>query len=503
MSSKGAERDRTLMPSRSKVAIVGAGIGGLAATLELAAGGFDVTLLERRSVPGGKIRQIDVDGAGIDSGPTVFTMRWVFEELFRTAGLDMDEHVTLSSSPVLARHSWPDGSRLDLYADVDASCEAITGFSSAAEANAYRRFAGLAKDRFETLDHSFMRSDKPSAVALSRSLGLRGLPRLYATNPFQTLWDELGQVFKDPRLRQLFGRYATYTGSSPFEAPATLALISHAERVGVWLVEGGMVRLPMAIADAALAAGATIHYETHVESVERNGRSFTLELSSGETIGADAVVYNGDVNAMSTGLLGEAVERALPDRRSENRSLSALTWSLCSDSVDFPLEHHTVFFGGDYPAEFRALRDNAIADEPTVYVCAQDRHGSAAPANGEAERLFLLVNAPPVRLRDEQIEQAQDSAMSLLRRQGFNVKLDADSVERRTPDDFERLFPGSDGAIYGWPTHGWSGSFRRSGAKTSVPGLFCAGGTVHPGPGIPMAAQSGRIAAAKVREFLS
>ena len=209
------------------------------------------------------------------------------------------------------------------------------------------------------------------------------------------------------------------------------------------------------------------------------------------------------MNALSKGLLGESVRRALPDRRSEKRSLSALTWSLSSADVGFPLEHHTVFFGGDYPAEFRALDTESIADEPTVYVCAQDRHNGAAPPVGEPERLFLLVNAPATRLRDEQIEQAEESAMSLLSRQGFNVALDGADVERRTPDDFERLFPGSAGAIYGWPTHGWSGSFRRSGAATSIPGLFCAGGTVHPGPGIPMAAQSGRIAAARVRKYLS
>ncbi|MEM9404315.1 MAG: FAD-dependent oxidoreductase, partial [Pseudomonadota bacterium] len=313
----------------------------------------------------------------------------------------------------------------------------------------------------------------------------------------------LGQIFTDPRLRQLFGRYSTYTGSSPFEAPATLALIAHAERVGVWLVEGGMVQLPIAIGKAAATLGASIRYETHVDVVQRSGRRFALELSTGNAVEADAIVFNGDVNAMASGLLGDALRGALPDRRSESRSLSALTWSLCTSDVDFQLEHHTVFFGGDYPAEFRALKNGVIADEPTVYVCAQDRHNGARPAAGQSERLFLLINAPPTRLRNEQLENAQSSAMASLRRQGFGVALDDDSVERRTPDDFGRLFPGSEGAIYGWPTHGWSGSFRRAGAETTVPGLFCAGGTVHPGPGIPMAAQSGRIAAAKVRDYLS
>ena len=490
-----------MMVERTDVVVIGAGIGGLAAALDLAASGHSVTLIERRSVPGGKIRQIDVNGAGIDSGPTVFTMRWIFEDLFKAAGLSFDEHVSLSSSPVLARHSWPDGSRLDLFADIEASCDAIAAFSSRKEADAYRQFAAIAAERFATLDHSFMRAQKPSAVGLTRAVGLRGLPKLYATNPFQTLWAELGQIFTDPRLRQLFGRYATYTGSSPFEAPATLALISQAERLGVWLVEGGMVRLPIAIAEAATTAGADIHYNVQAESIERRDRDFAISLSNGDSIEAKAVVFNGDVNALSKGMLGNSVKRALPDRRSEDRSLSAITWSLKAEVPDFPLEHHTVFFSGDYTAEFDALARGSIADEPTVYVCAQDRHNADAP--GSAERLFLLINAPAARLSGEKIQQAQDSATSLLSRQGFNVTLSGPDVERRTPDDFERLFPGSDGAIYGWPTHGWNGSFRRAGAETACSGLFTAGGTVHPGPGIPMAAQSGRIAAAAVRRYLS
>ena len=320
-------------------------------------------------------------------------------------------------------------------------------------------------------------------------------------NPFQTLWAELGEIFADPRLRQLFGRYATYTGSSPFQAPATLALISHAERLGVWLVDGGMVRLPIAIAEAATTAGAVIRYGAQAESIERHNRGFTIRLSDSDSVDAKAVVFNGDVNALSKGMLGETLKRALPDRRAEDRSLSALTWSLQAEVSDFPLEHHTVFFSGDYTAEFRALAKGTIAGEPTVYVCAQDRHNADAP--GGPERLFLLINAPATRLSEEAIRQAQESATSLLARQGFNVTLVGPDVERRTPDDFERLFPGSDGAIYGWPTHGWNGSFRRAGAQTSIPGLFSAGGTVHPGPGIPMAAQSGRIAAAAVRRYLS
>jgi 1-hydroxycarotenoid 3,4-desaturase len=487
------------------VVVIGAGMGGLSATLELAATGYRVTVIERASRPGGKLHEIEVDGRRIDSGPTVFTMRWVFEELFRVAGLELAEHLDLVPATVLARHSWPDGSRLDLFADVEASAAAIERFSGTADAAAYRRFAAESEAIFDTLDHSFMRRDKPSPIELSLSLGVGGVPRLYATRPFVTLWRELGRIFDDPRLRQLFGRYATYCGSSPFEAPATLMLIAHAERAGVWLVEGGMQRLADAVAAAATSAGADIRYDTEAREIRRSSQhGFSVMLADETILHADAVVFNGDVAALEKGLLGDSVTRAIPSRSKETRSLSAITWSAVANVRDFPLSHHTVFFGSDYQTEFDCIfRDRTICPEPTVYVCAQDRSGADKVDRSAPERLFMLVNAPPVTLSDAELDRAESAAFALLESQGLSIDPSRIPVERRTPDDFDARFPGSGGAIYGWPTHGWFGSFRRSGSETRLPGLFCAGGTVHPGPGIPMATLSGRIAAGRVRAFLN
>ena len=491
------------------VVVIGAGMGGLSSALDLAAGGIDVIVLERAAEPGGKLHETAVNSLRMDSGPTVFTMRWVFEDLFAAAGLDFATCVPLAPAELLARHSWPDGSRLDLFADLDRSTEAIDRFAGGDEAMAYRRFAARSAEVFATLDETFMRRAKPGPVSLTMSLGLRGLPRLYKTRPFVSLWRELGQQFRDQRLRQLFARYATYCGSSPLHAPATLMLIVHAERAGVWLVEGGMQRLAEVMAKAAADAGASIHYDSDVSEVRRSGDGYRVLTQGGESFEASAVVYNGDVAAFGQGLLGADLQGACPDRSHEQRSLSAITWCMQAEVRDFPLAHHTVFFGDDYPAEFRAVFDAGdISAQPTVYVCAQDRgHMGAAgnavePKHQESERLFLLINAPAKALAPAAIERAETAAFSLLERQGLVLNPNAASVVRATPADFERRFPGSAGAIYGWPTHGWFGSFRRGGATTRLPGLFCAGGTVHPGPGIPMATLSGRIAAAAVREHL-
>lgn len=490
------------MTPRPRVVVIGAGIGGLTAAVDLAARGCDVTLLERGSVPGGKMRELRAGEAAIDSGPTVFTMRRVFDELFEAAGTDLDSELKLARADRLARHAWLDGSRLDLYADLERSTAAIDAFAGPAEAAAYRRFAADSEAIHDTLADTFMRREKPNPVSLGLSLGLGGLPRLYATKPFTTLWAELGRYFDDPRLRQLFGRYATYTGSSPFSAPATLMLIAHVERAGVFYVEGGMQRLAEALTRVAERHGAGFRFSTGATAIRTDrGRVSGVETDTGETLAADAVVFNGDVDAFAQGLLGKAVAGAVPARSKEPRSLSAITWSLVAKADCFPLDHHTVFFGDNYPAEFRALFDEAtITDVPTVYVCAQDRENAAVPDG--PERLFLLVNAPARPLRERDVDAAEARVQSLLSRSGLELDLATDDVVRFTPDDFAARFPGTGGAIYGWPTHGMMGSFRRHGSRSRIGGLYLAGGSVHPGPGVPMTAMSGRIAARAILDDL-
>ncbi|MEM6935170.1 MAG: FAD-dependent oxidoreductase, partial [Pseudomonadota bacterium] len=250
------------------VVVIGAGMGGLAAALDLLSSGARVTLLERQARPGGKMREVTVAGQPIDSGPTVMTMRWVFDDLFARAGLKFSEHVELNNSDLLARHSWLDGSRLDLFADSGRSRDAITEFAGVGEARAYDRFVAKSAKTFDTLDLSFMRASRPNAMQLGLRVGLRGLPGLMAANPFVSLWKELSKIFSDPRLVQLFGRYSTYCGSSPFLAPSTLMLIAEAERRGVWLVGGGMQRVANALAAAVASAGGEVRCEAEVAAID-------------------------------------------------------------------------------------------------------------------------------------------------------------------------------------------------------------------------------------------
>ena len=484
------------------MAVVGTGIGGLAAALDLVGQGCDVTLLERSAAPGGKMRETVVDGRRIDAGPTVFTMRWVFEALFADAGTALDRHLVLHPADILARHAWPGGAQLDLFADPARTADAIAAFAGVADARGFQAFCAEARRMYEVLETPFIRRPRPSALSLARDIGSPSA--LLAIRPFATMWSALARHMRDERLRQLFGRYATYCGSSPFLAPATLMLVAHVEQQGVWLVEGGMHRVAAALAELVVERGGVIRYGAAVADITvAAGRVDGVRLASGERVAADAVVVNADPAAVAAGLLGPAVRGAVPPVKPGARSLSALTWTGLARAEGFPLHRHTVFFSGGYRAEFDALARGTVPHEPTVYVCAQDRGTGATPP--DRERLLVLVNAPANgdtrEMTATEIDRCADRSLSLLRRCGLH--LTQATLEPTPPSGFHALFPGTGGALYGPAVHGPMATFRRPGSRTVVPGLYLAGGSTHPGAGVPMAALSGRLAASALMADLA
>jgi 1-hydroxycarotenoid 3,4-desaturase len=498
-----------------RVVVIGAGVGGLVSALLLAARGLDVTLVEAAQEPGGKMRAVQVDGASIDAGPTVFTMRWVFDEILAEVGASLDELVALTPLTVLARHAWRGhDARLDLHADAALSADAIARFSSPAEGRRFLAFCDEARRIYRRLEGPHIRSSRPSLAQMATDLGAAGVRELAALGPFASLWRTLGRHFHDPRLRQLFARYATYCGASPWSAPATLMLVAHVEMAGVWSIDGGMQRLAQRLAGLATARGARLRCGQAVERIElAHGRVAAVRLAGGERLAADSVVFNGDADALAQGLLGPGLTPRAPLAR-EQRSLSALTWAIHARCDGFPLARHNVFFDDDYASEFDdVFARRRLPRQGTVYVCAQDRLHDHTPAPAR-DRLLALVNAPPDGDRQavagephpfdaSEVDPCEHRSLALLQHCGLRLSITSPAqVLRRTPTDFHRLYPGSGGALYGPASHGWMAVFKRASAATPIAGLVLAGGSVHPGPGVPMAAMSGRLAAATLMAHL-
>ncbi len=488
-------------------------------------------LLDKAPRPGGKLRQIEVAGRLVDAGPTVLTLRWVFERIFSEAGSSLDACLRLHRAEVICRHAWQDGTTLDLFADRARSIDAIAQFSDPSEARRYERFADAAAMLYRSTEAGFIDAARPGPFGLAASMASTDPASLMVVNPLATLWQTLGGYFTDPRLRQLFARYATYSGGSPFRASATLMLIAHVEEAGVWTIDGGMGALAGAMDKLAAQLDIERAYGCEVAAIETSsGEVSGVRLATGETLPASQVVFNGDAAALAAGLLGESVRKAAPKMAPQERSLSAMATAIVSGFEGFPLTRHNVFFSRDYAAEFGDIFERRqLPRDPTVYLCAQDRPATADAAvpieNGSrdsvpenfngadpgdrqalsgagataGEKALILVNAPADGdthdYSSTEIEQCWEKTRAVLARCGLELTAPEPIRKTTTPTTFAELFPATGGALYGRSCHGWAAAFQRPGSRTAIRGLYLAGGSAHPGAGVPMAALSGRQAA--------
>ena len=487
---------------KSRVVVVGAGIGGLCAALRLAHAGYAVTVLEAAEGPGGKMRTLPSVAGPVDAGPTVLTMRRVFEELFAEVGESLSDHLTLIPLPVLARHYWADGTKLDLMADAEASATNINALFGAKSARQFRVFSARTKRLFDAFDAPMLQSATPSQSALTRQV-LKSPRLLWDMAPHRTMAQLLHSSFTEPKLRQLFARYATYVGGSPYAAPALLSLISQSEAQGVWAVQGGMHRLAQIVAQLARAKGAVFRYGQVAKRIEQQGGRVSAVVTTLGRFPADAVLFNGDPKALTTGLLGDGVKKAVSVGGVEPRSLSAYVHAFAAIPTGPELSHHTVFFGDDPQAEFTALARGERPTDATLYICAQDRIG---PTPTGPERFEIILNGPPTEAdRDTEQEMAacQTQVFARLGQFGLQFSPTPGPDSLTTPQGFARLFPASNGSLYGRSPQGLTAGLKRPQARTAIPGLYLTGGGAHPGAGVPMAALSARHAAAAIMTDLA
>lgn len=479
------------------ILIVGAGIGGLSAAIRLATAGRRVLVLEQNEKPGGKMGEMREGGYRWDSGPSVITMRHVLEDLFAVAGRDMADYLTLRPVEPLTRYFYPDGTVLDISRDLTRTLRQIERIE-ARDVEGYLQFLAYAARLHRIVGPVFI-YDRPPRLG-----GLLRVPPQDAlrVDGLRTMSQAIESFVRSPHLRRLLGRFATYVGASPYQAPATLNVIAHVElNGGVWYPAGGIYRIAEALARLARELGAEIRTGCRVASIQvREGRTRGVRLGDDSFLPAAAVLANVDVATVYGKLLppSAALRGRLKRLQGVEPSCSGFIMLLGIRGAHPELAHHNIFFSSDYRREFEEVFERGVPPgEPTIYVAITSRvTPEDAPPGGE--NWFVLVNAPALGAGwdwDAQAAPYRGQVLDHLAARGFDLR-GRIAVERiLTPVDLERMTGARRAALYGTSSNSRLAAFRRPHNRApDVQGLYFAGGTAHPGGGVPMAMLSGKVA---------
>ncbi len=500
------------------VIVVGAGLGGLSAAIRLASLGVKVTVYEQQSLPGGKAGS-EIRGAyRFDTGPSLLTMPYVIEGIFSDAGADWTDYLRVEKLEIICNYFWQDGTRLHAYGDPErfaAEVEARLG----EPAEHVLRYLEYARRIHDAASELFLWNSLHDHRTVLSRLFWRQVWRLGRIDAMRTMHQANASFFRDPRLVQLFDRYATYNGSSPYRTPATLNIIPYVEYIqGGYAVIGGIHALPRALEKLAGELGVEIRYEERVDRIvtgaqhesRRRSRVRGVEVGS-RFIQADAVVSNVDVSVTYPQLLGDESSKQLRRYRSFEPSSSGLVfyWGMRGR---FPeLTVNNIFFGSDYEAEFRSIfNERRLPADPTIYVNITSKM-TATDAPDDGENWFILINAPYADGQQWAEETARVREVVLCR---LSAALDrggagcgtvrmADMIEEEgvmTPEDIQRRTMSYRGALYGISSNSRPAAFARHPNRSpEYAGLYFCGGSTHPGGGMPLAMLSGRIAADLIR----
>lgn len=485
----------------SRVVVIGAGMGGLAAAARLAAQGHQVTVFEQGDHAGGKLRTLRQDGFAFDTGPSLLTLPAVYRDLFLKTGRALERVVDLQPVEHAFAYRFADGSSVLLPGADPARCAAAFGEAFGEEAAAdWRALMARAAAMWQATRDPFLQSP----VEGWRTLGtLLRQPRDVGTIAPLTSLRRIGErTLRDPRLRMVLDRYATYTGSDPRRAPAVLATIPYVEQTfGAWHIGGGLGRLADALASRCQERGVEIHLGTPVARVQiTNGRATGVILDTGKQVDADFVVANADARLVYTDLVQTPKTKRLRttlQRRSD--SLAGFVILAAVRGRTPGLAHHNLWFPHDYDAEFDDIfgRTPRPVQDPTIYACVPD--DAQMRPDDDHESWFILVNAPGQGAidwrRDQRADHYADHVLARLAERGMDIRDRVLWRRVQSPADLEQQTWSPGGAIYGTSSNGARAAFTRPANRSPVPGLYLVGGSAHPGGGLPLVGMGAAIVA--------
>jgi phytoene desaturase len=480
-----------------KAIIIGAGIAGIACALRLRKKGYEVEVFEGNAYAGGKLHAFEQNGFRFDAGPSLFTMPHFVDELFELFGLNPQKYFKYSSKDNICNYFWEDGSTFSVNKNREQFIkDAADAFQT--DAAGIEKYLDNAKQKYDLTSRIFL---EKSLHKLKTYLSLDTIKALLQMGQLD-ISKNLNQVneeyFTEPRLIQLFNRYATYNGSSPYQTPGIMSMIPHLEmHFGTFYPEGGMHAISQSLYKLALQQGVVFRFNEKVDAIlHHKNKSTGVKTIKGE-YPADVVVSNMDVFPTYHHLLKEIPK---PERvLSQERSSSALIfyWGI---NKNFPqLDLHNILFSNDYQAEFRNIfEEKSLCDDPTIYINITSKEDLKDAPLGN-ENWFVMINAPGNYGQNWEslIASARQNIIKKINRV-LGVQLDALIVSETvlSPVEIESSTSSYRGALYGAASNSKFAAFlRHPNFSGRLKNLYFCGGSVHPGGGIPLCLLSGKITA--------
>lgn len=481
----------------NKAIVIGAGVAGLAAACRLQARGFKVTVLEANSYPGGKLTEITSKAYRFDAGPSLFTMPHLLDDVFHSAGKNPRDYFQYQKLDTTCHYFYEDGTSVIAYADRER-------FINEIEHKLYVP-GGVVKDYLEKSAYVYTSA---AYIFLENSLHkfstwwnkkvLRALSSIPALGLFETMHTRNARLLKNKKLVQLFDRYATYNGSSPYKAPGILTSIPHLEfNIGAFLPEGGMHKITQSLYKLATDLGVQFHFNTKVSKMRTSNKTTTGVETESDFYPADVVISNADVYHTYRKLLPQhhAPEKILKQERSSSALI--FYWGI---KKNFPeLDLHNIFFAEDYEAEFDALfKTKTLHNDPTVYINITSKYCNDDAPEG-CENWFVMINVPANNGQDWNsiIAVARQSILKKLSRLlKTEIEPLIETEDTLDPRTIESRTSSYQGSLYGTSSNNKFAAFLRHPNFTNqIKNLYFCGGSAHPGGGIPLCLQSGRVTA--------
>lgn len=484
------------MSAPLKACIIGSGVAGMACAIRLAVQGFNVSVFEKNSYPGGKLSAFEKDGFHFDAGPSLFVQPENIEALFKLAGENIQQYLRYNQLDITCKYFYEDGVVISAWTNKEKfanEIEAKTG-EPAEHVLAYLKES---EKIYRNIGDIFLNNPLQKTATWLKPKIIKALGFTKPGYLFSTFNKLNEKKFSNPHIVQLFNRYATYNGSDPYQAPGMLQLIPHIEfNEGVFYPLGGMISVTKALYSLALKKGVQFYFNAPVQEIIKEGKSVKGIIANGKDLYADVVVSNADVYFTYKQLLNkESIAKQILKQESSSSAI-VFYWGIKKEFQQLNL--HNVFFSNNYKEEFNSIfKTKTVYADPTVYINITSKCEPGVHAPAGKENWFVMVNVA------SDVHMSEATAINTYRKNiitklnrilQINIESLIETEAILHPRKIEEETASYAGAIYGTSSNSRKAAFlRHPNFSDTFQGLYFTGGSVHPGGGIPLCLKSAEI----------